>query len=385
VTERLDVTQAMLWLVLVVVGLVMVASAAATLPGGPAFYLAKHVVFAVGALAVVAVVTSVPLRLWEVFHKPCIVLAILLCAVVFIPGVSEEVKGSRRWIDLGLFQIQPAEIAKLLVVVYLAGYIARAGDALASSWVALLKPLAWVGLLCGLILCQKDFGSVLVIATLTGGMLFLGGARMRDFCLVTLAACLLLAAAAVLEPYRVQRLLTFRDPWATAFEGGYQLTQSLIAFGRGGFFGLGVGEGVQKLFYLPEPHNDFIYAVIAEELGMVGAMAVLGLLGFLTFRICRVARDAVAERRVFAGMAAYGVGLLIGVQTIINVGVNTGLLPTKGLTLPYVSFGGNSLVVCSALLALALRAHYERRSRRGVERRPGKKARPGASEVDVPR
>ena len=170
-----------------------------------------------------------------------------------------------------------------------------------------------------------------------------------------------LAAVAVVQPYRVERLMTFMDPWATPFGSGYQLTQALIAFGSGGFFGLGIGEGVQKLFYLPYPHNDFIYAVIAEELGMVGAVAVLALLVALTVRICRIGRDAVAERRVFAGMLAYGAALLLGMQTVFNVGVNTGMLPTKGLTLPFVSFGGNSLLVCSALVALALRAHYERR------------------------
>ena len=360
-SERLDLTLIMTWLMLVVTGLVMVVSATAALSGGPTFYLIKSVLFAAVAVTVVAVLASAPLRLWEVVHKPSILLAIALCAVVLVPGVSEEVKGSRRWIDLGFFQLQPAELAKLLVVIYVAGYVARAGDRLGDSWMALLKPLGWVGLLCAVVLLQKDFGSVLVIATLTGGMLFLGGARARDFYVLAIVACLFLGVAAVLEPYRVERLLTFRDPWAAAFDGGYQLTQALIAFGRGGFLGAGVGEGVQKLFYLPEPHNDFIYAVIAEELGLVGAIAVLALLGFVTIRCCRIAPDAVAERRVFAGMLVYGAALLLGLQTLINVGVNTGALPTKGLTLPFVSFGGNSLVVCSALLGLAIRAHYERR------------------------
>lgn len=370
-SERLDLTLVMTWLMLVVTGLVMVVSATAALSGGPTFYLTKLVFFTVIAGTVFAVLASVPLRLWEVVHKPCILVAIMMCAVVLIPGVSEEVKGSRRWIDLGFFQLQPAEVAKLLVVVYIAGYVARAGDRLATSWLTLLKPLGWVGLLSAVVLMQKDFGSVLVIVTLTGGMLFLGGARVRDFCVLAIVVCLLLGVAAVQEPYRVERLLTFRDPWAAAFDGGYQLTQALIAFGRGGFLGVGIGEGVQKLFYLPEPHNDFIYAVIAEELGLVGAIAVLAILGFVTIRCCRIGRDAVTERRVFAGMLAYGVALLLGIQTVINVGVNTGALPTKGLTLPFVSFGGNSLVVCSALVGLALRVHYERRRNRpAVGKRP---------------
>ena len=190
-------------------------------------------------------------------------------------------------------------------------------------------------------------------------MLFLGGARPRDFALLVLAGSVLLAGAAVLEPYRVVRLLTFTDPWADQLDAGYQLTQALIGFGRGEFLGLSLGEGVQKLFYLPEAHNDFIYAVIAEELGLVGALSVLALLAFLTVRMFGIGRHALASKRAFAGLLAYGAGLLIGVQTLINVGVNTGVLPTKGLTLPFISFGGNSLLVCSAAVALALRADYE--------------------------
>jgi len=232
---------------------------------------------------------------------------------------------------------------------------------LSTHWQLLLRPVGWIVVVLVLILCQPDFGSVVLLALLTGGILFLGGARLRDFMLLAVLGGVALAAVAVVQPYRVERLMTFLDPWATPFGSGYQLTQALIAFGSGGFFGLGIGEGVQKLFYLPYPHNDFIYAVIAEELGLVGAVAVLALLVVLTVRICRIGRDAVAERRVFAGMVAYGAALLLGMQTVFNVGVNTGVLPTKGLTLPFVSFGGNSLLVCSALVALALRAHYERR------------------------
>ena len=358
---RIDLSLVTAWLVLVVVGIVMISSATASEPGGSGYYLAKHGVFVLGSMIVAAGVASIPLRLWEIVHVPCLVVAVVLCALVLIPGVSQEINGSRRWVELGFVRLQPAEASKFLTVVYLAGCVARAGDSLATDWRQLLKPLGCVLVLLVPILCQPDFGSVVLLALLTGGILFLGGARLRDFLLLAVLGGVALASVAVIQPYRVERLMTFLDPWATPFGSGYQLTQALIAFGSGGFFGLGIGEGVQKLLYLPYPHNDFIYAVIAEELGLVGAVAVLALLVALTVRICRIGRDAVAERRVFAGLVAYGAALLLGMQTVFNVGVNTGVLPTKGLTLPFVSFGGNSLVVCSGLVALALRAHYERR------------------------
>ncbi len=358
---RIDLTLVTAWLALVVVGVVMVTSASAALDGGSLFYLAKHGIYVLGSFVVVASIALVPLRVWEILHTPCLVVALVLCGLVLVPGVSDLTNGSRRWIELGIISFQPAEAAKFLVIVYLAGCVARAGDALSTQWSMLLKPLGPIVLLLVLIYWQPDFGSIVLLALVAGGMLFLGGARLRDFLLLAVLGGVALAALAVLQPYRVERLMTFLDPWATPFNAGYQLTQSLIAFGSGGFFGLGIGEGVQKLFYLPEPHNDFIYAVIAEELGMAGAVAVLGLLVALTVRICRIGRDAIAERRIFAGMLAYGAALVVGLQTLFNVGVNTGVLPTKGLTLPFVSFGGNSLLVCSALVALALRAHYERR------------------------
>ena len=349
------------WLMLVVVGVVMVSSATASLHGGSGYYLAKHGVFVLLSLIVGIGVASVPLRVWEVVHLPCLVFAVLLCGLVLVPGVSEEINGSRRWLDLGIIRLQPAEAAKFLAVVYLAGCVARAGDALSTHRQLLLKPVGAIVVLLALILCQPDYGSVVLLALLTGAVLFLGGARLRDFLALAVLGGIALAAVAVVQPYRMERLMTFLDPWATPFGSGYQLTQALIAFGSGGLFGLGIGEGVQKLFYLPEPHNDFIFAVIGEELGLAGAVAVLGLFVMLIVRIFRIGRDAVLERRVFAGMVAYGAAVLLGLQTVFNVGVNTGVLPTKGLTLPFVSFGGNSLVVCSGLVALVLRVHYERR------------------------
>ena len=357
--ERIDLTLLMAWLALLAGGLVLVASAAAAQDGGAGVYLGRQALFAAASLAVVAIVAAVPLRALEAAHRPCMLLALGLCLLVLAPFLSLEVNGARRWIDLGVFRFQPAEAAKLLVAVYLAGYVAHAQGALASRAAALVRPLAWVGALLLLLLLQPDFGSVVIVALLAAGMLFLGGARLRYFAAAAAALGLALGATALLDAYRVKRLTTFLDPWASQFDGGYQLTQALIGFGRGEIFGRGLGDGVQKLHYLPEAHNDFIFAVIAEELGLLGAAGLVALLGFVTWRMLGIARRAIAEGRMFAGFVAYGAALLIGVQTVINVGVNTGVLPTKGLTLPFISFGGNSLLVCSALLALALRVHYE--------------------------
>ena len=359
-TARADMTLVFAWGALLVLGVVMVASAAGGQNEGTFHYLTRHSVYVVGALAVFAFLACVPLKAWELLHRPCLLLAMVLCLLVLLPGLGISAKGADRWIDLGIARIQPAEAAKLLAVIYLAGYIARVGGGLNASLWALLKPVLWVAGLLLIILVQPDFGSTVVIAFVMGGMLFLGGARPRDFALLALLGGIVMAVAAVIEPYRVVRLLSFMNPWEDPYNASYQLAQALIGFGRGEFFGIGLGDGIQKLFYLPEAHNDFIYVVIAEELGLAGALGALGLLGFLTLRLFGIGRRAVAEERIFAGSLAYGGGLLIGIQTIINIGVSTGMLPTKGLTLPFVSFGGNSLLVCSAAVALAFRADYER-------------------------
>ena len=358
-TDRLDMTLVLAWVALLGVGLVMVTSAAAGQAEGTYYYLFRHSLYLAVAVSVFLLLAVVPLRAWETIHRPCLVLAFVLCLLVFLPGLAAAAKGAHRWIDLGVARFQPAEAAKLLAIIYLAGYVARTGDRMGMSLNALLKPVIWMTGLLAVILVQPDYGSTVVLALVIGGMLFLGGARLRDFALLVLFGGMVLAGAAVIEPYRVVRLLSFVDPWADQLDAGYQLTQALIGFGRGEYLGIGLGEGVQKLFYLPEAHNDFIYAVIAEELGLVGALGVLALLGFLTVRMFRIGRRAVEAGQVFAGSLSYGAGLLIGIQTIINVGVNTGVLPTKGLTLPFVSFGGNSLLVCSAAVALAVRVDHE--------------------------
>lgn len=355
-TGQLDVPLLLAWSAVLTIGVVMVGSAVSAWEGS---YLLRHGIYLLLALCAGGVLLFVPLRVWELAHPGAWLVALLLALLVLVPGVGMEANGARRWIALGPFSLQSAEAAKLLLLVYIAGSLARFDGALRDDLLALLRPLLMLAPVCVLLLLQPDFGSVVVIAATAGVLLFVAGARLRHYLVFVVLALGLFAALAVLQPYRLERLQSFLDPWSVAFGSGYQLTQALIAFGRGEIWGLGLGEGVQKLYYLPEAHNDFIFAVLAEELGLVGALALLALLGLLVLRILRTARLALAGGRPFAGYLCYGIGVLLGIQVVINVGVNTGVLPTKGLTLPFVSYGGNSLIVCCAMIGLVLRAQYE--------------------------
>jgi cell division protein FtsW len=360
--RALDATLFLLWIVALAVGLVMVASASAPLAGavaGVGPYLARHVVYLLAGLVVFGACLSVPLAVWQRLHRPLLIVAAVLAALVLVPGVGHLVNGARRWIAVGPVSVQAAEVGKAAMVIYLAGYVAKHQARLRDIG-RLVPPLGAVALLSGLYLLQPDFGSVVVLTSLCGGVLFVAGARLRHFALFALVALVALALLTLLQPYRVERLVTFLDPWSVAYGSGYQLTQALIAFGRGDWFGLGLGAGIQKLYYLPEAHNDFIFAVIAEELGLVGAGAVLLLLLVIVERMLRIARAAALEGRTFDAHLAYGAAFVIGIQTLINVGVNTGTLPTKGLTLPFVSYGGNSLLMCCGLIGLTLRVDLER-------------------------
>jgi len=361
--RNLDPILMMLWVVALATGVVMVASASAPLAdavSGLGPFVTRHLFYLGGGLVLFAVCLTLPLEFWRLVHRQLLLAAVVLAIVVLVPGIGHLVNGARRWISIGPVSIQAAEVGKVVMVVYLAGFLARQRQSIAERPSLLLAPLAIVGLLAVLYLAEPDFGSVVVLTLLCGGVFFLAGARVRDFALFALAAVALLALLTVLQPYRMQRLVTFLDPWSVAYGSGYQLTQALIAFGRGDWFGLGLGAGIQKLYYLPEAHNDFIFAVIAEELGLLGAASVLLLLVALVLRIFRIAGNALAEGRDFGAFVGYGAGLVIGVQTLINVGVNTGTLPTKGLTLPFVSYGGNSLLMCCALIGLAMRVEMER-------------------------
>ena len=356
---RLDAPLMVSWGLVLGFGLVMVASASVAMEMP---FLARHGIYLALGLIAFLLMLCVPLKVWNHTYQMALLGALTLCALVLVPGVTEEIKGARRWIDFGSFTLQPAEIAKAAMIVYWAGFLARQDEALRQSPRPAVLPLAWFAALVALLILQRDFGNVVVLSAVLGAMLFLGGLRLRYFVLLALAGAAGLAALIWMEPYRVERLVSFSDPWASAFDSGYQLTHSLIAFGRGEVFGLGLGEGIQKLWYLPEAHHDFIFAVVAEELGLVGALALMGLLGLIVLRILHTARKAIGSGDKFAGYLCYGVALLLGVQTLINVGVATGSLPTKGLTMPFISYGGNSLIVCAALVGLVGRAQLERDS-----------------------
>ena len=370
--RRLDPITVLLWFSLLAFGWVMVGSATmVSATGAPLGNVLTHGAYLGVGVVGFSIAAAVPLVWLESLHRAALLIALLLCVLVLVPSIGHTVNGAQRWIKLGGFSLQASEFAKPLLLLYLAGYLSRPLPVLSAARkkalenspknnvVKLLPAALAVTSLGALLLMQPDFGTTVVLATMTIGMLFVAGTRLGYFVLLVLVACAVLALLVVAQPYRWARLVAFRDPWNYAFDGGYQLTQALIGFGRGDWFGLGLGESVQKLYYLPEAHNDFILAVIAEELGIVGVLLVLFLLLMVVYRALASGRRALNAGLPFAGYVCYGVGILLGVQVLFNAGVNTGLLPTKGLTLPFISDGGNSLLVCCGMLGLVARADIE--------------------------
>jgi cell division protein FtsW len=300
-----------------------------------------------------------PLKLLDDNSRLLLLVCFLLLLAVLVPGLGRRVNGATRWLNFGVMGFQVVEAVKLLLVVYLASYLVRFATQVRTSLVGILKPLGVLGLVVGLLLLQPDFGSAALVCAIVGGMVWLGGARARDLGGLLLLGTPVMAIAALAEPYRVKRLTSFLDPFADPFRDGFQLTQALIAIGRGEWFGVGLGGSVQKLYYLPEAHTDFILAVIAEELGLAGIVLVLGLFGLICARCFRIGLRAVEQGQAFAGYCAFGVGLWLSVQALVSIGVNLGVLPTKGLTLPLVSAGGSSLLMTCAAIGLVLRVGYE--------------------------
>lgn len=346
----------LVWLSLLTLGVCMVASSSvATAPG----LLGRHFLFLFIALLAMIAVMALPMEFIRRFHRVAVWVAIVVCVVVLIPGVGDVAKGARRWIRVGSFSIQASEVAKPLVLLYLAGYLERFGHLLGDRTFILIKPVLLVGLVCALLVVEPDFGGAVVLASAVGGVLFIGGARLRHFLLLVVACVALGTALILVNGERMRRVTSYLDPWQSPQGDGYQLVQSLIAFGRGELTGLGFGESVQKLYYLPEAHNDFIIAIVVEELGLLGVFGVMALFVMLVCGIWARARNHLRQERHFAGYLCYGIGLLFGLQFLVNIGVCTGALPTKGLTLPFISSGGNSLIVSCALFALVLRCDVE--------------------------
>jgi cell division protein FtsW len=352
-----------LGLFLLGLGLVMVASASVTVAdrhfADPLHYFWRQGVAAVLGITISFVVIQIPLAIWQQLSVPLLMLGVFLLVLVLIPGVGREVNGSMRWISIGPLNIQSSEPIKLCVIAYLAGYLVRHRDKVMGSFAGFIRPVGVVTLVAGLLLLEPDYGSTVVLFGTALGMLFMGGVPLSRFLVWMFTATAALISLAILSPYRMQRLTSFIDPWQDPFNSGFQLTQALIAFGRGDWFGVGLGNSVQKLFYLPEAHTDFVFAVFAEEFGLVGSVLLILAFLFIVWRAFIIAKLAEQSGKDFAAYVAYGIGTLIGLQAFINIGVNMGVLPTKGLTLPLISYGGNSMVVSCILIALLVRVELE--------------------------
>ncbi|MDP1525937.1 MAG: putative lipid II flippase FtsW [Rhodocyclaceae bacterium] len=371
-----EVDPLLLWsaLALLLLGLVMVYSASiATAEGSaytghqPTYYLIRHTVYLAVGLIGGLIAFQIPLRFWQQFAPWLFVGAVVLLMVVLIPGIGRSVNGAQRWIGLGPINLQPSELMKFAVVIYVADYVARKLEKMDSFRHGFLPMAAVMMLVGGLLLREPDFGAFVVVVTIAIGILFLGGINGRLFAGLIGLMAVGFAFLIWSSPYRLERITSYMDPWQHAFGKGYQLSHALIAFGRGEWFGVGLGASVEKLFYLPEAHTDFLLAVIAEELGFVGALTVILLFAVLTWRCFMIGRQALLLDRIYSGLVAQGFGIWFGFQSFINMGVNMGLLPTKGLTLPLMSFGGSSIVANCLALAVLLRVDYEnRRMMRGL-------------------
>jgi cell division protein FtsW len=344
-------------------GMVILASASISISDNtendPFYYVGRQAIAAILGGAVGFACLFIPMRFWSNVGPLMLLIGLALLLVILIPGVGHTVNGSTRWLRLGSLNLQVSEPVRLCLMIYLAGYLVRRNKSLREEFTGFLRPMVVLSVACVLLLAEPDFGAAIVMLTTALAMLFVAGARFRDFFIFFGAAVVAMLALAVTSPYRLERMTGFLDPWSDPYNSGFQLTQSLIAIGRGEWLGVGLGNGVQKLFYLPEAHTDFVFAVFAEEFGLFGSLVLITLfLGMLT-RICMLAMRAAKAGRFFEAYLAVGIGTWLGLQTFINIGVNMGLLPTKGLTLPLISYGRSSLIVAMVSIALLLRIHHE--------------------------
>ena len=362
-TLQLDPVLLGLVLTLLLGGFVVLASASISVSDnltGEAFYYVERQLLAalIGAAAGIACL-YIPMHVWRTAGPLMLLAGLALLFLVLVPGVGYEVNGARRWIRFGVMNLQVSEPARLCFIIYLSGYLVRRNKDLRERFTGFLKPMVVLSIACAALLSEPDFGAAIVLLATAMTMLFVAGARVRDFLIFFAAGTVAMAFLAVTSPYRMQRLTGFLDPWSDPYNSGFQLTQSLIAIGRGEWFGVGLGNSVQKLFYLPEAHTDFVFAVYAEEFGLAGACVLIALFAALLWRIFRLGVRAIEWDRSFEAYLAIGIGTWLGLQAFINVGVNMGLLPTKGLTLPLISYGRSSLIVTMICIGLLLRIHHE--------------------------
>ncbi len=371
-TKPLDKQLVLSGLAICLIGLVIVASASVEysnkIYGSPITLVLKHFVYLVIGFIAFIVSSRIPLDFWFKTNWIWLLFGVFLLVVVLIPGIGREVNGSWRWIRLGPLSVQPSELIKFFLVLYVSGYLVRREAEVKSQWSGFLKPVFVMSLVILLLLMEPDFGAVVVITATILGLVFLGGVKAAQFfvlVLISFGAVYLMAQA---EPYRLERLAAFLDPWSVdnRFAGGYQLTQALIAIGRGEWFGVGLGSSMLKLFYLPEAHTDFVFAILGEEFGFVGVMVVLTLYSLFLARVFHVGRLAELYGNRFGAFICYGIGLLFTIQTLINLGVNTGLLPTKGLTLPLMSYGGTSLIISLGMLGVVQAVIYHLDDQQGA-------------------
>ena len=346
-------------------GVIMVASASLhvgdRLVGNPFYHLARHGLAVGLGLVGALVVSQIPTEQWERAGTALYFAGLLLLLLVLIPGVGREANGAVRWIPIGPFNLQSSEFMKLFLVVYMSGYLVRRQLEVAHSIWGFAKPMILLVMAAVLIMLQPDFGTTAVLLATAMGMLFLGGVALRQFAVLLVSAGTVLTGLVIWSPYRLQRVTSFLNPWADVNDSGYQLAQALIAFGRGEWLGVGLGNGIQKQFYLPEAHTDFLMAVVGEEFGLLGTLTVVALFSLIVWRAFCIGAAAEAINRRFSAYVAYGFGLWIGMQAFINIGVNIGLLPTKGLTLPLMSYGGNSIIVACIVIGMLARIDYETR------------------------
>ena len=366
--SELDMTLFWSVVLLLSLGLVMVYSASIAMSEAEKmtgyrmhYYLMRHAIFLVIGVIAACAAFQIPVALWQRLALPLFILGGLLLVLVLIPGIGREVNGSRRWISLGFTSMQPSEFMKFFVVLYAADYTVRKAAFMNDFKKGFLPMLAVMVFTGAMLLRQPDFGALVVITAIAMAVLFLGGLNWRVFAGLIVLLAVAFVALIVVSPYRLQRIVGFMDPWADAFGKGYQLSHSLIAFGRGEWLGVGLGGSVEKLFYLPEAHTDFLLAVIAEELGFVGIAIVLALFVLLIYRAFAVGREAMMREKYFPALVAQGIGVWLSVQAFINMGVNMGVLPTKGLTLPFLSYGGSGIIVNCVAVAVLLRIDAENR------------------------
>jgi cell division protein FtsW len=348
---------------ILLLGLVMMTSASISIADKqmhePLHFLERQINGVALGVLLAMIAMAIPTAVWERLSMPLLTVGFLFLVVVLVPGVGHEVNGSRRWLRAGFMNFQASELARVLLLTYLASYVVRKQTELKEDIKGFLKPLGLLIAAAGLLLLEPDFGAATVLMATGLGILFLAGVKLRNFIALVAIAAAGMAVIAVTSAYRLKRLTSFMDPWADPFNSGFQLTQSLIAIGRGEFTGVGLGSSIQKLFYLPEAHTDFVFAVLAEELGLLGVIATLGLFVLLTWRSFYISRLAAQAGLAFQAYCAAGFGMWLGLQTFINVGVNMGILPTKGLTLPLMSYGGSSIMVTLGWIGLLMRIHHE--------------------------